>query len=245
LASTQHWHLIETWDAEPGLNMGLDEALLDLGPETPVLRLYTWKPEALSLGYFQRYEDVGAVAEAEAVVRRLTGGGAIHHARELTFSITAPLSHPLYRGPVASSYERVHGALAKALAELGITAELRGERPLLSDREGTGMCFHRSTPLDLVWSARKGVGSAQRRRGGRVLHHGSIKLEGSPLEGEIAGLEEVAPELGAEKLAPIVLAALSTHLGLEFERGGVEGKLSERALERAPYFSSEAFLRRR
>jgi lipoate-protein ligase A len=166
----ERWRLITTWGAAPGFNMGLDEALLESAGSPPTLRFYTWHPATLSLGYFQRFDDVPAAAQARAVVRRITGGGAIHHVNELTFSITAPLEHRIYAGPVAESYERVHRAIARSLRELGAPAELRGAAPLDSDRSATGMCFHESTPLDLAWNARKGVGSAQRRKAGRVLH---------------------------------------------------------------------------
>ena len=170
------WRLIESWDAAPEFNMGLDEALLDDPEAAPTLRLYTWSPDTLSLGYFQKWADVPGTDRAGAVVRRITGGGAIHHTRELTFSIVLPQSHALFRGPVPLSYGRIHEALIAALSEFGVEASLAGQAGLLSDRKKTGMCFHESTPLDVAWGERKGVGSAQRRRGGRVLHHGSIKL---------------------------------------------------------------------
>jgi len=225
------WRLITTWGAPPAFNMGLDEALLLSADSPPTLRFYSWNPVALSLGYFQRVADVPGVELAGTVVRRITGGGAIHHANELTYSLCAAQSHPVFRGPVADSYRRVHEAIAAALAAFGVEAELRGERELASDRGGTGMCFHRSTALDLVWGGRKGVGSAQRRKAGRVLQHGSIKVGGSPLEGDVATLDGEGgsgPELSA--LAGRVRAAFVTHLGLAFEAGVPTA--AERALAR-------------
>jgi lipoate-protein ligase A len=192
---TETWRLIQTWGAEPAFNMGLDEALLFSSDAPPTVRFYSWRPETLSIGYFQKLADIPGHERARKIVRRITGGGAIHHQSELTFSISAPQSHRLYAGPIAPSYTRVHDAIRAALSELGVESELRGERALDSDVEGTGMCFHQSTPLDIVWAGkdgawRKGVGSAQRRSKGRVLHHGSIKLGTSPLEGRIATLKE-------------------------------------------------------
>jgi len=183
------WRLITTWGAPPEFNMGLDGALLEDPDTPPTLRFYTWTPAALSLGYFQRYLEVPAAAEAFVVVRRVTGGGAIHHTNELTFSIAASLEHPLFEGPVTRSYERVHDLLAHALAKSGCEPSLRGDEALLSDSDETGMCFHHSTALDLAWGGRKGVGSAQRRRDGRVLHHGSIKLGSSQYDTGVAELE--------------------------------------------------------
>ena len=183
------WRLITTWGAPPEFNMGLDGALLEDVDAPPTLRFYTWTPPALSLGYFQRFDEVPAASEAYVVVRRITGGGAIHHTNELTFSIAASLDHPLFEGPVTRSYERVHDLVAEALSKMGCEATLRGDGALLSDVEDTGMCFHHSTALDLAWEGRKGVGSAQRRRDGRVLHHGSIKLGSSQYDTGVAELE--------------------------------------------------------
>lgn len=211
------WRLITTWGADPAFNMGLDEALLESEDSPPTLRFYSWRPDTLSLGYFQRFEDVPGAEGAGAVVRRITGGGAIHHVRELTFSIAASLDHPLYQGPIADSYARVHEAIAVALAEVGVPAKPRGDEHLSSDRSGTGMCFHKSTALDLAWNGRKGVGSAQRRKNGRVLHHGSIKLGTSPLEGSIATAGEHQAGLSAEILAPGLREAFERTLGVSLE----------------------------
>jgi lipoyl(octanoyl) transferase len=221
--------------------MGLDEALLESPGAPPTLRLYTWKPDTLSLGYFQRFEDVPATARAGAVVRRITGGGAIHHAGELTFSITADAEHPLYRGPIAGSYERVHGALIEALAAVGITAALRADDDLDSDQNGTGMCFHASTPLDIVWGARKGIGSAQRRRAGRVLHHGSIKLDGSALETGVACAPGIEPPVMGEAL----VAALARHFELEFVPDSPRTDELEQAEQRGRRYTDPSFVRRR
>jgi lipoate-protein ligase A len=203
---TETWRLITTFGADPAFNMGLDEALLLSSDAPPTVRFYTWRPETLSIGYFQKLSDIAGHERARRIVRRITGGGAIHHANELTFSISAPQSHRLYAGPIAPSYVRVHDAIRAALRELSVESELRGERALASDVDGTGMCFHHSTPLDIAWAGkdgtwRKGVGSAQRRSKGRVLHHGSIKLGTSPLEGRIATLKEHVPTLDVHTLA--------------------------------------------
>lgn len=241
----ESWRLITTWGADPAFNMGLDEALLESAESPPTLRFYSWRPETLSLGYFQRLADVPGAARARAVVRRITGGGAIHHARELTFSIAAPLDHPLYRGAVAESYARVHAAIVATLAELGIAAALRGDRDLASDREGTGMCFHRSTALDVAWGGRKGVGSAQRRKRGRVLHHGSIKLGTTPLEGEIATVGEHARGVDAPAFAMLLRAAFERELGVAFEAAVPDAAERTRARELGRRYLEREFVERR
>jgi lipoate-protein ligase A len=107
------------------------------------------------------------------------------------------------------------------------------------------MCFHRSTPLDLVWDERKGVGSAQRRRHGRVLHHGSIKLGASALEEGVAALRTHAPRLEPDALAHALQAAFERELGCAFARE--DPGPGERALaaERASFYRSDDFVRRR
>jgi lipoyl(octanoyl) transferase len=244
------WRLLTTWDAEPGFNMALDEALLSSAPLSsgecrPTLRVYSWKPDALSLGYFQRFDEVAGKSEAGALVRRLTGGGAIHHRRELTFSIVAPLDHPLYRGEVRGSYERIHRAIAAALRRVGVRADLRGEGEVTSDDEASGMCFHHSTPFDLVWAGAKGVGSAQRRRNGRVLHHGSIKIGSTPLEGPIAVLPSEAGITRPEELAALLLEVFGERWSARFSSEEPSDGEIDQAHRRAEFFRSEEFLRRR
>jgi lipoate-protein ligase A len=239
------WRLIVTWGAAPDFNMGLDEALLESAESPPTLRLYTWRPDALSLGYFQRWSDVPGVERAGAVVRRITGGGAIHHVHELTYSLVAPLAHPVFGGTVSESYERIHRGIARGLRALGVEARPRGADPLESDRPGSGMCFHRSTPLDLAWGARKGVGSAQRRKGARVLHHGSIKLRPSPLDTGVAGLVEHAPGLTPQALGPLLVEALAAELGIAPRPAAPEASERELARQLARRYLDPGFVRRR
>ncbi len=221
--------------------MGLDETLLENAGGRPTLRLYTWEPDTLSLGYFQRFAEVPAVTNASAVVRRITGGGAIHHTGELTWSITTAADDPLYRGPIAESYRRVHGIILAALHALGIEASLREASPLASDRPGTGMCFHASTPLDIIWSGAKGMGSAQRRRRGRVLHHGSIKLAPSELEAGVAA----ASHIDVETMGRALVSAFEERLGICCEPEGPRPAELREALRRGERFTSEAWLHRR
>jgi lipoate-protein ligase A len=245
MSEREPWRLLLTWDGEPGWNMALDEALLGSADPRPTLRFYTWKPHALSLGYFQRFAELEPLAEDRVLVRRFSGGGAIHHADELTLSLAAPAGHALFRGEVRRSYERIHGLLAHAFADLGVQARLRGASELRSDRAESGMCFHRSTPIDLVWDGRKGVGSAQRRSSGRVLHHGSIKLGASALEDGVAELWTHAPRLAPSALARALEATFERELGCAFSREEPGPAELEHAAARAPFFRSEAFVRRR
>jgi len=225
--------------------MALDEALLADDAPRPTLRFYTWCPSALSLGYFQRWAEFEPLAGKAQLVRRFSGGGAIHHADELTFSIAAPLAHPLYRGEVKSSYERVHVVLARAFEALGVRARLRGDERLASDRVSSGMCFHRSTPLDLAWDGAKGVGSAQRRTKQRVLHHGSIKLGRTALEEGVACLRTHAPDVSAEDLADSIATLCAAAWSIAWERSEPTPAEQRHAERRAPFYTSTEFVRRR
>jgi lipoate-protein ligase A len=244
--TADRWRSITTWGAPPAFNMGLDEALLLDPLAPPTLRFYTWSPDTLSLGYFQRHDEVPGVERAGAVVRRITGGGAIHHVGELTFSISASLDHPLYAGHVGEGYTRVHAVLARALEELGIPARRRGrEAALDSELEGTGMCFHHSSCEDLVWGNRKGVGSAQRRKDGRVLHHGSIKLADSPLEVGVATARTDAGPVDAAALAARIREVFTREHGIRFETSVPTPAERERARTLGTRYLSPEFVRRR
>lgn len=245
LPARTRWRLLETWDGEPGFNMALDEALLHAASDVPVLRFYTWRPDAVSLGWFQRWAELAPLVAGRVAVRRPTGGGAIHHAEELTFAIAAPAGHPLYRGDVRGSYLRVHGALARALLALGVRAAPRGNEVPRSEVPGSAMCFHASSDVDLLWDGAKGVGSAQRRVRGRVLHHGSIKLGTTELEGPIATLRAHAPGLQPEELAARLREPLGELLGAELAPDEPTADELRHARRRAAHFRSPELLRRR
>ncbi len=245
------WRRLDRFGLSAGVQMGLDEALLlHVGrPERPTLSFYTWDPPALSLGFFQRLEDVPA-ARSLPTVRRLTGGKAIHHADELTFSLAAPLDHPLYAGALADGYARVHRAVARGLRNYGVEAQLRDSRALASDRAGTGMCFHESSPLDLAWAGpgglAKGLGSAQRRSRGRLLHHGSIKLGRPAFEEGVACVADIHPgPLDPREVAEALALAFADELGLQLEADEPTAAERVHAHAREAFFGSPEFLSRK
>jgi len=162
--------------------MARDEALLravEQGRTGPTLRLYRWTPPTISLGYFQLYADYEALPSPAGdlpVVRRLTGGGAILHDLELTYSLTLPLNHPaLARGP-NHLYELAHDAVIDALAGLALEAHRDGFTDDSGPRRGPFFCFARRHQLDVLVGPDKIAGSAQRRTRSAVLQHGSIVL---------------------------------------------------------------------
>lgn len=171
--------------------MALDEALLNAAVESQfaAFRLYSWAEPTVSLGHFQPEDDpvVAARFPQLAQVRRLSGGGAILHDRELTYSLVLPAAHPLCRSP-SQIYDVIHQELAKILREHGAPCSLRGSP--LSGPEPF-LCFSRGDVRDIVLNGQKIVGSAQRRRSGAVLQHGAILLSSSAHATEFSGLNEL------------------------------------------------------
>lgn len=163
-------------------NMARDEALLTLvgdGRVGPAIRLYQWDRPTISLGYFQHYSDYESLpppAGGLPVVRRLTGGGAILHDLELTYSINLPLHHPLLAGGPNALYERAHEAIIAALEGIAPAARQCGITDDSGAARGPFFCFARRHCFDVVLGADKLAGSAQRRTRSAVLQHGSIVL---------------------------------------------------------------------
>lgn len=163
-------------------NMAIDEAIMEIMKETensePVLRFYGWQPAALSLGYAQSYaKEVDAEACLQAnidVVRRPTGGRAVLHQYELTYSVIVPESEEHVKGTIIESYLTISQALLKGLNAVGVPAEIVAQANSL--HPGTAACFDAPSWYELVVGGKKLVGSAQMRRDGILLQHGSIIL---------------------------------------------------------------------
>ena len=219
-------------------NMAVDEVLLDAAVrrQTACWRFYTWSEPTLSLGYFQDYNDRWAhdASGRCPVVRRLTGGGAILHDAELTYSVVLPSGHPLaaHRDRL---YRTVHGCLIEALARLGVGASTCGDTAR-TGREPL-LCFQRRSPGDVLLNGVKIAGSAQRRKDGAVLQHGSLLLGRSSAAPELPGLQELAGRAilvetimdgWLERLAQGLPARWVEDSLSDDERGEVERRLEER-----------------
>lgn len=161
-------------------NMARDEVLLRAPEIAASLRLYGWSPATISLGYFQRYDDVErlpAHLKSLAVVRRQTGGGAILHDDEITYCLILDESLPLGRSSPVALYRLVHECWREALAVIGYQTDLApADWPLPTPRTGAFFCFEKPGNTDLLLDGAKLLGSAQRRTAGRILQHGSLLL---------------------------------------------------------------------
>lgn len=206
------------------LNMARDEALMTLvgaGESGPTMRLYRWAEPTISLGYFQHYADYEALpppAGELAVVRRLTGGGAILHDLELTYSIAIPVGHALNHGGPNRLYQLAHDALINCLRELGLSTSRCGFTDDSSAARGPFFCFERRHCFDVLFDHQKLAGSAQRRTRTAVLQHGSIVL------GNRFGQQATArPQVDHEEMIAKVAVGFPRHFseeaGLALEPG--------------------------
>lgn len=179
--------------ADGDWNMAVDEILLEAAEEgIAAVRFYSWREPTLSLGYFQAHRQRAEHAASHTcpMVRRTSGGGAIMHDRELTYCVALPAFHPLARHP-DRLYDAAHQSLAKALALRGIDAQVRSRVDSSPPATEPFLCFQRRTAGDLLVGDFKVAGSAQRRRRGAVLQHGSILLGRSAFAPELPGIEEL------------------------------------------------------
>ena len=220
--------------ADGAWNMAVDEAMLASVVEAPdqaYFRTYEWTEPTLSLGYFQSWK----LAEADPrlkdapLVRRPTGGGAIWHHREITYAIALGASHPSARRG-GSLYLDVHAAIARALSEQGVHALRRGLSNAHTAADRPFLCFEDRDAEDLVVGQSKIVGSAQRRRAGAILQHGSILLAHSPAIVDLPGALELAgTAIDAKAWAPQLASVIPAMLGLNTELSTFSMELRERA----------------
>ena len=182
MADGVRWHLILDGAHGGAANMARDEALRESATRSagasPILRLYGWRPPCLSLGYGQRARVVAEErcrARGWQVVRRPSGGGALLHAAELTYCLVLPPQHPLQRGDIVSSYARLRRGLVAGLVRLGVVADVGGEGAV-GARPNEAICYLQPAAHEICVGGRKLIGSAQLRRRGALLQHGSLPL---------------------------------------------------------------------
>ena len=185
-ASTTGWRFLNTAFGNAFFNMAVDEQLVrsvESGSSLPALRVFGWKPPAVSFGYAQKISkeiDLSAAKERGIdIVRRPTGGRAVLHWNELTYSVVCPADHPALGGNITDVYRAISSCLVSGLIHLGVDARLEpGKAPVPSPRgkDITSPCFSSTSQYEITLGGRKLVGSAQRRIGEIVLQHGSLLI---------------------------------------------------------------------
>ncbi|MBC7810003.1 MAG: lipoate--protein ligase family protein [Burkholderiales bacterium] len=243
----RQWRLMYDLPTIGQRNMAVDEAVLtavSAGDMPPTLRLYGWWPPCLSLGYAQKATDVDFErlnALGWGVVRRPTGGRAILHVDELTYSVALPIDHPLAEGGIIDSYRRLSEALQAGLVRLGLQSQ--AERRTERNTNPSVVCFETPSHYEITVGGRKLIGSAQLRRLAGLLQHGTL-----PLTGDVAGIcdvlvyaddaereaakstvrerattlsEALGVEVSWEQAAEAVAEGFAETFGLEFSVGGL------------------------
>lgn len=185
---TERWRFIDFAYHSPAYNMALDEALLEWHSKElipPTIRFYGWNPATLSLGYFQKIKEEINLDKIEehklGLVRRLTGGRAVLHDKELTYSVIVSENHPLMPKTVTEAYRVISQGLLEGFKELGLDAyfaipQTEEETSKLKNPR-SAICFDAPSWYELVVEGKKIAGSAQTRQGGVILQHGSILID--------------------------------------------------------------------
>ena len=261
----ESWRWLFTPDLPGAQNMAIDSAVARLvmqGRVPPTLRFFTWKPFCLSLGYNQPSGDVDYSRCRKLgvdVVRRPTGGRAVYHAREWTYSVVCSAQSALFRSSILETYLLIARWLVAGLQNLGVAAELapelRGGQPHPSVKNPA--CFSVPSSYEIMVEGRKLVGSAQRRWPEGMLQHGSIlvgpdhlhlpdffapsvgeaKVARARLEQRTAWLEQFLVEVPALEEFGSKMAALWAELfGVEVRRGQLTEEELRLAEELQPEF---------
>lgn len=249
--------------------MAIDAAILQCAqPDSgPTLRLYRWAPATLSLGYFQQFTSrlTHPASLGLPIVRRASGGGAIIHDRELTYSLTIPDASSV--GASCEIYRQVHDAFRRVMSDWGIRLDRFGDLGLSAksvrcDLKPTGpgeasgsseangpsnatgptdepfLCFQRRSDEDLVLAGYKVLGSAQRRGRFALLQHGSLLTSASPAAPELPGIANlVGKNLEPSALIGPIAEELGQTLGVQW----TVGELSSREVETVVTIEREKF----
>jgi lipoate-protein ligase A len=233
--------IIPIQSGEGAWNMAVDEALLETTNETgePILRFYTWSRPVLSLGFFQEISHRQAHPESLpcTLVRRASGGGAIVHDQELTYSLCAP--RKLGKKELAGEYYRIiHEVIACILHSEGVFAELVSKSETPSGRIEPFLCFERRSPNDVVANGYKICGSAQRRSDKAVLQHGSLLIRTSRFASTLPGIEQLSSRTIDQQA---VVAQLGPSIASRLGSAYVHGNLSSSELSRAGEISATKY----
>ncbi len=236
------WRLIPYRSYHAFQNMAIDEAIFRetlKNKKPPTLRFFGWRPAAVSIGYFQDVEKeihAGACRSAGVdIVRRITGGKAVYHQDEVTYSLAAGRLEDLFPDDIVRTYEIISTCLARGLSELGIFASLAETVVSCRKTERPSCCFSEPAGRELLVDGRKICGSAQTRSHGGFLQHGSLLMTFDPavtaslirtpappeqLRDRVVGLNElISIPVSAEKLCEALRKGFCDELGIDFAPG--------------------------
>lgn len=265
----EKWRIIRCCENNGRMNMAIDEAIMTAYKEhkvPPTLRFYTWSPATITIGYFQKMQDeidLKLCGEKNIdYVRRLTGGRAVLHDNELTYSLIVDENHSLMNGGITASYKFISEGLAIGLAYSGITTDplSRGER--IGRDNLSSACFNAHSFYEVSINNKKVIGSAQTRKDGVLLQHGSIiinfdveklfsviKISDEKLKERLikftsnkaSGIEnETSVKVNLKNLEECIIKGISNHFGVGFYQDNLtsyEAQLTEKLYQK--YCSEE------
>lgn len=254
---SERWRLLNHPPSDGAWNMSVDAALLaaaEDGATGPVLRFYGWSRPCFSLGYAQRIDDSLDTDFMERIgapmIRRPTGGRAVLHGDELTYSIALPSSSGHY-GSLRKVYGLVSAALRRALADCGVAVD---PESVGKGVKGSPLCFSFKARHEITVGGRKVVGSAQRRLKSSAMQHGSISLSvdiervlscfrwrddlaRAAAAESFCGINDIGGvRLGGAELGASIVKAFKNMYGIDFEDGALTPMEEERALSRVDGF---------
>lgn len=259
------WRLIHTPPSNGAWNMAVDESILEHiyhGESVQTLRLYSWNPPCLSLGHAQPFKDVDMErlkSRGWEGVRRVTGGRAILHTDEITYSVTGNENDEILAGGVLDSYNRLSKALLYAVQSLNLQVEVQEGKNTPASQNLNPVCFEVPSSYEITVDGKKLIGSAQARKKEGVLQHGSLPLTGDltricdalVFENESARQEAkdrllmrattvksvLGVEISWENAAQALVKGFEAELGIQFE----DAELSQSEIQRTNELIKEKY----
>jgi lipoate-protein ligase A len=263
---TETWRFLDTGPCRATYNMALDEAIavaVKRESAPPTLRLYGWYEPSVSIGYFQKIMDVDVrycVKKNIPLVRRLTGGRAILHGHEITYSFSSKTMSGRFSNGLLDSYKKISTAFGIALSKMSIYADMKLVRacrglPFSRLRSKSPLCFQSVSYGEITINGRKVIGSAQKRWTDALLQQGSIPLvtdgddaakvfrldTAQKMKDSFIGLRDVLPGFMPEEFKEAVRISFEETFDVKFDVSSLspEEISMARKLEAEKYLSHE------
>lgn len=219
------WYLIDTGFKDPYFNMAYDEYLLDRIEDNEIvfLRFFNFKPESITIGYNQKVRKWLRILEKRGVpwVRRRTGGRAVIHSNDFTYSLIFRRSNPLIGGNLLNSYKKISEGFKGGFDLMDIETSMNRGKSGSPNSDKSPLCFASPSWAELCWNDKKIIGSAQYRRKGRVLQEGTVMLD-EPEEvfpsvsGMVSVKEAAGREVSLNEIKESIVKGFENHFDIEF-----------------------------
>lgn len=181
------WKFLYSGEGDPFFNLALDEVLFfenQKGGSSPIFRIYGWDRAAISIGYFQNVSRACNLAECQKenvpVIRRITGGRAVFHEKDLTYSLVGSIHlYPELGNNVMETYNKTSQAFLEGLKMLGVQGSWEKGKLSAHDKKSSLPCFSSTSIYEVTHVGKKLIGSAQKRVGDSFIQQGSLPLTSS------------------------------------------------------------------